>query len=37
MVLEVRRSEILEDVVRRIGEGLEDMGKGLVEWGSRIL
>lgn len=37
MVLEVRRDGTLEGTVRRLGKGLEDMARGLVEWGGRIL
>jgi hypothetical protein len=37
MVLEVRRQETLEGTVKRLGEGLADMGEGLVQWGGRVL
>lgn len=42
MVLEVRRLDrerrmrSLEETVRVIGEALEDMRRGLVEWGGRV-
>lgn len=36
-VLEVRRQDSAEQSVQRIREGLEDMQKGIVHWGERIL
>jgi hypothetical protein len=36
LVLEVRRQKDAEGTVRRIGEGLEDLQRGLVSWGGRV-
>lgn len=37
LVLEVRRAETLEGSMRNIEEGLVDIGRGLVQWGGRVL
>ncbi|GFZ48515.1 hypothetical protein JCM24511_06263 [Saitozyma sp. JCM 24511] len=36
LVLEVRRQKDAEGSVRRIGDGLEDLQRGLVSWGGRV-
>jgi hypothetical protein len=37
LVLEVRRGETLEATASKLGEGLEDVGRGLLSWGGKVL
>jgi hypothetical protein len=36
LVVEVRREGTLEGCARRVGEGLDDVRRGLVAWGERV-
>ena len=36
LVVEVRRQITPEDSIRRVGEGLEDIQRGMVRWGDKV-